>query len=72
MDIPPMRWFKEPLTEGKFKGAKLDLDKYQTMLSIYYSKKGWDEHGIPKKSTLKKLGLQEEALQLEKYVKMEE
>ncbi len=72
LDIPPMRWFKEPLTDGNLKGAKLDLDKYQTMLSTYYAKRGWDENGIPKKSTLKKLGLQDEALQLEKYAKMEE
>ncbi len=72
LDIPPMRWFKEPLTDGNLKGAKLDLDKYQTMLSTYYAKRGWDENGIPKKTTLKKLGLQDEALQLEKYAKMEE
>jgi len=72
LDIPPMRWFKEPLTDGNLKGAKLDLNKYQTMLSTYYAKRGWDENGIPKKSTLKKLGLQDEALQLEKYAKMEE
>jgi len=72
LDIPPMRWFKEPLTDGNLKGAKLDLDKYQAMLNTYYAKRGWDENGIPKKSTLKKLGLQDEALQLEKYAKMEE
>ena len=72
LDVPPPRWFNEPLTEGNQKGSKLDLDKYQTMLSNYYAIKGWDENGVPKKSTLKKLGLQNEAIQLEKYVKMEE
>jgi aldehyde:ferredoxin oxidoreductase len=50
----------------------LNYEKYQSMLSSYYAKRGWDEHGIPKKSTLTKLGLQDEALQLEKYVKMED
>jgi aldehyde:ferredoxin oxidoreductase len=72
LDIPPMRWFKDPLTEGNLKGSKLDLDKYQKMLSTYYAIKGWDENGIPKKSTLTKLGLQDEAIELEKYVQMEE
>lgn len=72
LDVPPMRWFKEPLTDGNMKGTKLDLDKYQTMLNTYYAKRGWDENGVPKKSTLKKLGLQAEAIQLEKYAKMEE
>ena len=71
LDVPPSRWFNEPLTEGNQKGSKLDLDKYQTMLSSYYAIKGWDENGVPKKSTLKKLGLQNEARQLEKYVKMD-
>ncbi|HJW30465.1 MAG TPA: aldehyde ferredoxin oxidoreductase C-terminal domain-containing protein, partial [Saprospiraceae bacterium] len=28
LDVPPMRWFKEPLTEGPLKGAKLDLEQY--------------------------------------------
>lgn len=72
LDVPPPRWFNEPLTEGNQKGSKLDIDKYQTMLSSYYAIRGWGENGVPKKSTFKKLGLQDEAIQLEKYVKMEE
>ncbi len=72
LDVPPMRWFNEPLSEGNMKGSKLDLEKYQTMLGSYYEKRGWDQNGIPKKSTMAKLGLQQEAEQLEKYVKMEE
>lgn len=72
LDIPPMRWFNEPLTDGSMRGSMLNYEKYQSMLSSYYAKRGWDEHGIPKKSTLTKLGLQDEALQLEKYVKMED
>jgi aldehyde:ferredoxin oxidoreductase len=70
MDIPPMRWFKEPLTEGKMKGSVLDYEKYNNMLSIYYEKKGWDERGIPKKNTLEQLGLVDEANQLSTYVKL--
>ena len=32
LDVPPMRWFKEPLTQGALKGSVLDLDKYNGML----------------------------------------
>ncbi len=72
LDVPPMRWFKEPLSEGNMKGSKLDLEKYQKMLSSYYQKRGWDQNGVPKKSTMANLGLKLEAEQLGKYVKMEE
>jgi aldehyde:ferredoxin oxidoreductase len=72
MDIPPMRWFKEPLTEGPLKGSMLDFVKYDVMLKKYYKKRGWDERGIPKKTTLKKLGLSDAAKQLDKYVKLSE
>jgi aldehyde:ferredoxin oxidoreductase len=68
MDVPPARWFKEPLTKGPLKGAKLDRQKYNVLLSKYYRKRGWDENGIPKKNTLKKLGLSDVASQLDKYV----
>jgi aldehyde:ferredoxin oxidoreductase len=40
------------------------------MLKKYYAKRGWDERGIPKKTTLQKLGLPDVAKQLEKYVKL--
>jgi aldehyde:ferredoxin oxidoreductase len=72
MDVPPMRWFKEPLTKGPLKGSKLDLVKYNVMLQKYYRKRGWDERGIPKKITLKKLGLSDVAKQLGKYVDLSE
>ncbi len=57
MDYPPIRWFKHPLTKGPFTGAKLDLDKYNEMLSLYYQMRGWDENGVPREETLRKLGL---------------
>ncbi|MEM2080748.1 MAG: aldehyde ferredoxin oxidoreductase family protein [Candidatus Bathyarchaeia archaeon] len=72
MDAPPARWFREPLTKGPLKGAKLDLAKYNAMLQRYYQKRGWDERGIPRKTTLKRLGLDDVAKQLGKYVKMAE
>ncbi len=70
MDTPPNRWFKEPLTKGKLKGRKLDKEKYDSMLSKYYHKKGWDDRGIPKKNTLRKYGLTEVANQLSRFVNL--
>ena len=70
MDVPPMRWFTQPLTEGPLKGAMLDPLKYDAMLNKYYRKRGWDERGIPKKSTLKKLGLTDVAKELGNYVSL--
>ena len=69
LDVPPLRWFKEPLTQGAFKGATLDIEKYNGMLSAYYQKRGWDMRGVPKKSTLERLGLIQEAKELEAYLK---
>ncbi len=57
MDYPPERWFTEPLTKGPLAGAKLDKDGYDRMLSKYYELRGWDERGVPRKSTLERLGL---------------
>jgi aldehyde:ferredoxin oxidoreductase len=64
LDVPPMRWFKEPLTDGPLKGAVLDLEKYNTMLDIYYQKRGWTKNGVPTKETLEQLGLDDVASQL--------
>ncbi|MCW4051446.1 MAG: aldehyde ferredoxin oxidoreductase family protein [Candidatus Bathyarchaeota archaeon] len=71
MDYPPEKWFKYPLTEGALAGKKLDKDKYDKLLSVYYEKRGWDERGIPTKATMKDLDLSEEAKQLAKYVELE-
>ncbi len=57
MDIPPARWFKEPLTKGPLSGSKLDFKGYNFMLDKYYELRGWNSEGIPKKETLEKLGL---------------
>jgi aldehyde:ferredoxin oxidoreductase len=71
LDIPPQRWFNEPLTEGALKGSKLDLAKYNLMLDSYYSKRGWNKQGVPTKATLERLGLSDVAAQLGQYVKLE-
>jgi aldehyde:ferredoxin oxidoreductase len=64
LDVGPMRWFKNPLTEGPMKGSMLNLEKYHTMLDSYYQKRGWDKNGVPKKETLEKLGLDDVSSQL--------
>lgn len=45
----------EPLPEGPFKGETIPLDQ---MLNNYYEYRGWDEMGIPTKTTLRELGLE--------------
>ncbi|MEM2137069.1 MAG: aldehyde ferredoxin oxidoreductase family protein [Candidatus Methanomethylicia archaeon] len=72
MDTPPKRWFKEPLTKGPLAGSKLDWDIWNSMLDLYYGKRGWDLNGIPKKSTLKKLQLDFAIKTLENIVKLSE
>jgi aldehyde:ferredoxin oxidoreductase len=64
LDVPPMRWFKDPLTEGALKGSVLDWEKYNIMLDEYYEKRGWTRNGVPTKATLERLGLADVAEQL--------
>ena len=72
MDYPPERWFKDSLKSGPLKGAHLEPEKYDALLSEYYRLRGWDENGVPKKSTLKNLGLDYVITELEKHVKLAE
>ncbi len=70
MDYPPARWFKEPLTKGPLKGAKLSYDDYNRMLSWYYEIRNWDERGIPTKQALVNSGLENVAQELSKYINL--
>jgi aldehyde:ferredoxin oxidoreductase len=72
MDVPPARWFDEPTKKGTLKGSHLDRAQYDNMLQMYYRKRGWDERGIPAKTTLRKLGLEDAEKQLGKKVKLAE
>ncbi len=72
MDYPPAKWFENPLTKGPLAGTKLDREAYDKMLNWYYEIRGWDRNGIPKKSTLRKLGLEFTVPQLEKIVNLTE
>jgi aldehyde:ferredoxin oxidoreductase len=68
MDVPPARWFDEPATKGPQKGQKLDRKQFDSMLSQYYEKRGWDKNGVPTEATLKRLGLPDVISQLKKAV----
>ena len=68
LDVPPARWFNEPLSAGPLKGAHLDRQKYNALLQSYYQKRGWSSQGGPSKATLEKLGLTDVARQLEMLV----
>ncbi|KPA17861.1 aldehyde ferredoxin oxidoreductase [Candidatus Magnetomorum sp. HK-1] len=57
-DILPDRFFEEPLTIGKQKGAVLNHKDFDQMMITYYEKRGWDPlTSKPGKAKLKKLGL---------------
>jgi len=45
----------------------LDLVRLAPMLKRYYRIRGWDEHGVPKKRRLAKLGLSQKALNQKAY-----
>ncbi len=68
MDTPPARWFDEPATKGPQKGQKLDRRQYDSMLSLYYEKRGWDKNGVPTEATLKRLGLPDAIPQIKRAV----
>jgi aldehyde:ferredoxin oxidoreductase len=53
-DTLPNRFLTESLKEGPSRGRVVDLE---AMLKEYYFVRGWDEEGVPKPETLKKLGL---------------
>ncbi len=69
-DTPPARWFEEPLSRGILAGSRLDIDGYRSMLKYYYDLRGWDNNGVPRKSTLKALGLNDVADILSTYVEL--
>ena len=63
-DTLPDRFTKEPMPRGPAKGQVVELD---VMLDEYYSYRKWDlETGIPRKETLRELGLEREVEELER------
>ncbi len=60
-DRLPDRFFKDKILYGPTKGETLSRRKFEKELDRYYDIRGWDEDGIPMKTTLTKLGLQDMA-----------
>jgi aldehyde:ferredoxin oxidoreductase len=54
-DNPPR--FYEPLPSGPKKGSTTSKEEMEKQRLEYFEKVGWDEKGIPKKETLKRLGI---------------
>lgn len=69
-DMLAPRTMEEPQPIGPAKGKKVSKEMLEEMLDEYYSLRGWDKRGIPKRSTLEALGLNEIAKELEKHVKL--
>lgn len=56
-DNPPKFW--EPLPSGPYKGKTLDRKAFEETRMQYFNAVGWDENGVPKPETLKKLNLED-------------
>ncbi len=54
LDTLPKRFLSEPLKEGPSRDHVVDLDQ---LMKEYYFVRGWNEEGVPKKETLRELGL---------------
>ena len=58
VDDNPARFY-EPLPSGPKKGQAPTREEIEKLKHEYYKVVGWDERGIPKSETLKKLGLED-------------
>ena len=67
-DENPKRFY-EPLPSGPKAGLKADPDEVSREKKRYFESLGWDELGIPKEETLKKLGLEEMQTAIERLKK---
>ena len=65
-DYPPAKWFETAPSKGPAAGMRLNKEVYDNLLDMYYDARGWDKNGVPKKSTLKKFGLDHVISDLEK------
>ncbi|MCP3876033.1 MAG: aldehyde ferredoxin oxidoreductase, partial [Desulfobacteraceae bacterium] len=61
-DVLNHRYHDEPCKRGAIDviGRYIVKDKFDVMVDEFYEHKGLDKKGIPKKSTLKELGLENE------------
>jgi aldehyde:ferredoxin oxidoreductase len=64
-DQNPPRFY-EPLPSGPYQGKSVNRRSFETAKQEYYESVGWDENGLPKTETLRKLGLQDVEAKLKK------
>jgi aldehyde:ferredoxin oxidoreductase len=57
-DTLPQRYFNEPVPEGPARGSVVDPGAFEVMLDENYRLHGWDQKGIPRPRTLKRLGIE--------------
>lgn len=63
-DRLPDRFFKDEVLYGPTEGEKLSRREFEEELDRYYDVRGWDEEGVPMKTTLKRLELEDVAEEL--------
>jgi len=56
-DYPPTKVTTESIPNGPNKGKKIDMKRYQKLLSLYYSKRNWNDEGLPKSKHVEELGI---------------
>lgn len=56
-DILPARCYNDPVKGDASENSVLDYDRWQEMLTEYYTLRGWDYNGIPQKDKLDALGI---------------
>jgi len=66
-DSLPPRVMKDPIPEGLAKGSRVTPEELSTLIQDYYEARGWDKNGIPKKSKLYELGLEDYLPLIEGY-----
>ena len=57
-DILPKRYY-EPVPDGPACGSVIHVEEFEKMLNEYYRLHGWHSAGVPRSTTLKRLGLDE-------------
>ncbi|MEM3874121.1 MAG: aldehyde ferredoxin oxidoreductase family protein [Candidatus Bathyarchaeia archaeon] len=56
-DKLPPRFFTQPLKGGSTDGVKVSEKEFEKALDEYYALRGWNNNGIPKEETLRRLNL---------------
>ncbi len=64
-DVPPERFFTEPVPSGPNRGYFISRASLEQLLDWYYKARGWNSSGLPTRETLVRLDLEYVADELE-------